>query len=140
MYTGDFSNWVNAAGQRLQIYDPNTTAPNPGGTGFIRTPFANNLIPQARFSAFAKQWASFAEPVKPNRGAAPGTSDYVRNNYLSTGGSIVSPQNKYSIKIDHAVTPNHRLAFFHNRSDFNQAVGPGGPPGLPLPLWDNQVQ
>src|SRR5688572_30733110 len=45
MYTGDFSNWVNAAGQRLQIYDPNTTAPNPGGTGFIRTPFANNLIP-----------------------------------------------------------------------------------------------
>jgi len=140
MYQGDFTNWVNNSGQRLLIYDPATTAANPNGSGFIRTPFANNTVPQNRFSAFARQWASFASPVKPNRGGAPGTIDFIRNNYISTGGSIVSPQNKYSLKVDHAWTPNHRMAFFYNNSNFNQALGPGGPPGLPQPLWDGQVQ
>lgn len=140
MFGGDFSNWVNASGQRLSIYDPATTRPNPNGGGSIRDPFPNNQIPQGRFSPFAQQWGAFASPVKPNRGAAPGTSDYVRNNYLATGGSVVSPQNKYSLKVDHAWTPNHRMAFFYNNSNFNTVVGPGGPPGLPLPLWDGQVQ
>jgi outer membrane receptor protein involved in Fe transport len=140
MYNGDFTNWVNQSNQRLIIYDPATTAPNPNGSGFIRAPFANNMIPQNRFSPFAKLWSGFAQPVKPNRGGVPGTTDYVRNNFLSTGGSIVSPQNKYSLKVDHAWTNNHRMAFFYNNSNFNQAIGPGGPPGLPLPLWDGQVQ
>ncbi len=140
MYNGDFTNWVNANGQRLVIYDPSTTAPNPGGSGFIRQPFSGNLIPGNRISAFAKQWAAFASPVKPNRGAAPGTSDYVRNNYLASGGSVLSPQNKYSLKVDHSLTARQKLAFFYNNSNFNQTVGPGGPPGLPLPLWDGQVQ
>ncbi len=140
MYNGDFSNWVNASNQRLQIYDPATTRANPSGSGFIRDPFANNQVPQGRFSSFAKVWGSFAQPVKPNRGAAPGTIDYVRNNYLATGGSVVSPQNKYSLKVDHSFTPNHRVAFFYNNSNFNTQVGPSGPPGFPLPLWDGQVQ
>jgi hypothetical protein len=140
MYNGDFTNWVNASGQRLIIYDPSTTVPNPSGSGFIRQPFAGNLIPANRISPFAKQWASFAQPVRPNRGAAPGTSDYVRNNYVASGGSVVSPQNKYSLKVDHSLGARQKLAFFYNNSNFNQALGPGGPPGLPLPLWDGQVQ
>jgi len=140
MYNGDFSNWVNAAGQRLVIYDPGTTAPNATGTGFTRQPFVNNQIPQNKFSTFAKQWASFAQPVKPNRGAAPGTIDYIRNNYVSTGGSLVSPQNKYSLKADHQLNSKQRVGFFYNNSNFNQAIGPGGPQGLPLPLYDGQVQ
>jgi hypothetical protein len=139
MYNGDFSNWVNGSGQRLVIYDPGTTVPNPSGSGFIRQAFANNLIPQNRFSAFAKQWAAFAQPVKPNRGT-PGTIGYVKDNYVSTGGSLVSPQNKYSLRADHSINPKHHLGFFYNNSNFNQSVGPGGPPGLPKPLWDGQVQ
>ncbi|MGH9720459.1 MAG: TonB-dependent receptor domain-containing protein, partial [Bryobacteraceae bacterium] len=140
MYNGDFSNWVNQNNQLLQIYDPATTRANPSGSGFIRDPFVGNRIPANRFSAFAKQWAAFAQPVQPNRNRTPGASDYVRLNYLSTGGSVVSPQNKYSLKMDHALGANHRIGFFYNNSNFNQAIGPGGPPGLPLPLWDGQVQ
>ncbi|MBI3681716.1 MAG: TonB-dependent receptor [Acidobacteria bacterium] len=140
MYEGDFTRWVNQNNQLLQIYDPATTRQNPSGSGFIRDPFAGNRIPQARFSPFAKLWAGFAQPVKPNRGGVAGTVDYIRNNYLATGGSIVSPQNKYSLKVDHAINASHRIGFFYNNSNFNQAVGPGGPPGFPLPLWDGQVQ
>jgi hypothetical protein len=140
MYEGDFSNLVSPANQRLAIYDPNTTRANPSGAGFIRDAFPNNRIPTARISPFARTWAGFASPVKPNRGGAPGTIDYIRNNYIATGGSVVSPQNKYSLKVDHNFTEKHHAAFFYNNSNFNQAVGPGGPPGLPLPLWNGQVQ
>ncbi|MEO7650591.1 MAG: TonB-dependent receptor, partial [Bryobacteraceae bacterium] len=140
MYNGDFSNWVNQSNQRLPIYDPNTTRANPNGTGLIRDAFPNNQIPAARISPFAKQWGAFAQPVKPNRGAVPGTIEYVRQNYISTGGSVLSPQNKYSLKVDHNISTKHRLAFFYNNSNFNQALGPGGSPGLPEPLWDGQVQ
>jgi hypothetical protein len=140
MYNGDFSKLVNASNQVLQIYDPATTVPNASGSGFVRQPFANNQIPTTRLSAFAKTWASFAQGVKPNVAAAPGTIGYIRNNYISTGGSLLSPQNKYSIKADHTINSNHRIGFFYNNSNFNQTVGPGGPPGLPLPLYDGQVQ
>jgi hypothetical protein len=140
MYEGDFRNWVNASNQLLTIYDPATTRPNPAGSGSIRTPFADNRIPASRFSAFSKQWMAFAQPVKPNRGGTPGTIDYVRNNFISTGGSILDPQNKWSLKADHSINDKHRLGFFYNNSNFNRSLGPGGPPGLPTPLWDGQLQ
>ena len=138
MYNGDFSKWVNQTGQLLAIYNPATTRLN--GSAYTRDPFPNNQIPVSQISPFAKQWAAFAQSVKPNRGGAPGTIDYVKNNYISTGGSVVSPQNKYSLRADHMLNSKHRLGFFYNNSNFNQAVGPGGPPGLPTPLWDGQVQ
>jgi hypothetical protein len=140
MYTGDFSKWVNQNNQLLLIYDPATTRANPSGSGFVRDPFAANQIPAARISPFAKTWSTFAQGVKPNRGGVPGTIQYVRQNYISTGGSVVSPQNKYSLRADHQFSDKHRVAFFYNNSNFNQALGPGGSPGLPLPLWDGQVQ
>jgi hypothetical protein len=138
MYNGDFSKWVNQNNQLLVVYNPATT--RMSGSAFTRDPFPNNQIPASQISAFAKQWASFAQAVKPNRGGAPGTIDYVKNNFISTGGSVVSPQNKYSLRADHMLNTKHRLGFFYNNSNFNQAVGPGGPPGLPTPLWDGQVQ
>jgi hypothetical protein len=33
------------------IYDPATTTPNPSGSGSIRTPFPNNIIPASRFNS-----------------------------------------------------------------------------------------
>ena len=56
MYNGDFSNWVDANGRMIVIYDPATTRPNPNGTGFIRSPFPGNKIPVDRFSKVALQY------------------------------------------------------------------------------------
>jgi hypothetical protein len=140
MYTGDFSKWVNASGQLLQIYDPATTRPNPNGTGFIRDPFPGNIIPQSRFSDFSKQVMKYGQAVQPNRGFQPGTSDYVRNNYVVTSGTILNPQTKGSLKIDHILATRHHLGFFMNITNFSLEVGPSGPPGLPLPLWTGQEQ
>ena len=136
MYQGDFSNWVNSSGNHIQIYDPATTQPNPGGSGSIRQAFPNNQIPLSRFSTFATQLIPFAQGVKPNRGGAPGTIGYVQNNYISNSGSLTSPTNKYSTKIDHVIHSNHRIGFFFNITRYLQAPTAAGTPGLPEPLWN----
>ena len=43
MWDGDFSNWVNASGQRITIYDPATTRTVNGV--LVRDPFPDNRIP-----------------------------------------------------------------------------------------------
>ena len=139
MYQGDFSNWVNSSGSRMQIYDPATTQPNPSGSGSIRQPFPNNQIPASRFSTVAAQINTYAQTVKPNRGGAPGTIGYVQNNYISNSGSLTSPTNKFSTKVDHVIRNNHRLGFFFNITRYLQQPTAAGTPGLPEPLWNGSL-
>jgi hypothetical protein len=140
MYQGDFSKWVDSKGALLQIYDPATTAANPSGVGFTRTPFAGNQIPQNRFSTVSKQIIPFASGVTPNRpGLVPGTSGWVRSNYVVTGGTTASPTNKISAKLDHNVGFAHHISFFYNNTVFDSGPGPSGVVGLPQPLWNGQV-
>jgi hypothetical protein len=139
MFNGDFSNWVNSSGNVLQIYDPATTQTATGG-GFQRDAFANNQIPQSRFSPLAAGVLPFAGGLTPNRGGTPGTIDYVRNNWITTTGTIVRPQDKFSAKVDHLFNNDHRIAYFFNITKFRLKPGPGGPPGLPTPLWTGQEQ
>jgi hypothetical protein len=133
MYRGDFSNWVDANGNRLTVYDPRTTRPNPNGTGFIRDPFPGNIIPQDRFSNFSKSVISASNTVGvPNNGAAPGSSAYVRNNFINSQGTAIDPWTKFSVKIDHAFTDNSKVNFLYNYG-LHDGLQPGanGAPGLP---------
>jgi hypothetical protein len=140
MYQGDFSNWVDQNNRQITIYDPATTRANPNGTGFIRDPFPGNRIPAERFSALSKLVMPFGAGVKPNRGAAPGTSAYVRNNYIVTDGTRVQPTDKWSVKGDHNIGTRHHLSFLWNTTAFRNKPGENGPPGLPIPLWNGQIQ
>jgi len=136
MWDGDFSNWVNASGQRITIYDPATQRIGPGGT-LIRDPFPGNRIPADRFSATAKQYIALARSVLvPNRGAVPGTFEYVNNNYVSEGRSTIETTNKYSLKIDHTLSNTNRVAYVFNRTRNGREAGPNGAPGLPAPFSD----
>ncbi len=140
MYSGDFRNWVDQNNNAISIYDPGTTRPNPNGAGYIRDPFAGNQIPTNRFSTTASAIASFGAGVKPNRGFAPGTSGYVRNNYIVTGGTEITPTDKWSIKGDQVIGNNHRVSILWNMTQFRRKPGANGPPGLPGPLWSGQIQ
>ncbi|HXB69512.1 MAG TPA: carboxypeptidase-like regulatory domain-containing protein [Candidatus Acidoferrales bacterium] len=51
-WSGDFSRL--GFRNNLPIFDPATTAANPAGGGFIRSPFPNNIIPASRITTFAK--------------------------------------------------------------------------------------
>ncbi|MBV6433449.1 MAG: hypothetical protein IANPNBLG_03627 [Bryobacteraceae bacterium] len=140
MYSGDFTNWVDAKNNLLLIYDPVTTRPNPNGGGMIRTPFAGNRIPASRFSTFSKALIPYGQTVKPNRGGVPGTIGYIRDNFITTSGTLLNPQDKGSLRFDHAISSNHKLGYFYNGTSYRREVGAGGPPGLPMPLWDGQAQ
>ncbi|MCL5744102.1 MAG: carboxypeptidase-like regulatory domain-containing protein, partial [Acidobacteria bacterium] len=140
MFNGDFSRWVDGDGRALPVYDPATTRPNPAGGGFIRTPFANNQIPQARFAKISQSYVSLVKDVlKPNNGAAPGTSDYVRNNYINNVGTRLDPWTKFSVKGDHSIGVNDRVSFLYNYGKHGGEAGPDGFPGLPYPLNGNRI-
>ena len=140
MFTGDFRQWVNttAVPQMIPIYDPATTRASGGGS--VRDVFPNNMIPVNRFSTTASQVNALAKSVQPNRGFAPGTSNYVRQNYLVTGGTMVTPTDKWSLKGDHVINDRHRVSVLWNRTKFFNKPGPSGAPGLPEPLWNGQIQ
>lgn len=140
MYRGDFTNWVDTNGARIAIYDPASTRPNAAGNGFMRDPFAGNHVPVNRFSTTANAIAKFGQAVQPNRGFAPGSSDYVRRNYIVTGGTMIQPTDKWSARGDHVINSNHRVSFLWNATGYRNKPGPQGPPGLPEPLWNGQIQ
>ena len=140
MYRGDFSNWVDQNNRQIPIYDPQTTRANPNGTGFIRDPFPNNRIPENRFSAFSRTILPYAQGLAPNRGGAPGTSAYVRQNYIVTGGTMITPTDKWSAKGEQMIGSKQRLGFLWNMTTFRNKPGPAGPPGLPGTLWNGQIQ
>lgn len=144
MYRGDFRNWVQAGTAAnlpmIPIYDPGSQRPNAAGTGFVRDAFPNNQIPVSRFSRTGAAIAQFGQAVQPNRGFAPGTSDYVRRNYIVTGGTMVQPTDKWSVRADHVVNAKHRMSFLWNATTYRNEPGPQGPPGLPEPLWNGQIQ
>ena len=129
MYNGDFSQWRNASGQLIPIYDPATTRPNPNGPGFIRDPFPNNQIPVERFSRISREVIQLAT-MRPDLAG-------VRNNFAYTPGDQINtnPWNKFSIKLDHNLSTKDRLGFLLHWGEV-LVVPPGDGPtgGLPVPL------
>ena len=100
----------------------------------IRDVFPNNRIPASRFSEISRKIIPFAQGVAPNRqGLVPGTPQYVRDNYVNSSGSIITPTDKGSVKIDQLIGNSHRMAFLYNITRFRRDLGPAGPPGLPVP-------
>ncbi len=133
MFNGDFRNWVDGNGRFLPIYDPATTTPS--GSGFTRQPFAGNQIPQSRFPTLSRNYVGLVRDIlKPNNGAAPGTSDYVRNNFINSVGTALDPWTKFSAKGDHSFGLNDRVSFLFNSGLHERLPGAEGFPGLPYPL------
>jgi hypothetical protein len=64
----------NFVGQKT-IYDPDTLAPNPNGSGFVRTAFPGNIIPASRFTTPSMKLTDLIP--QPN---APG----VANNFVTS--------------------------------------------------------
>ncbi|MBS1825158.1 MAG: TonB-dependent receptor [Acidobacteria bacterium] len=140
MYRGDFRNWVDQNNRAIAVYDPSTTRANPAGTGSVRDAFPGNQIPVSRFATTASAIAGFGSSIAPNRGFGAGTSNYVRNNYLVSGGTMVTPTDKYSLKADQVIGSKQRLGFLWNMTTYRGTPGPAGAPGLPQPLWNGQIQ
>ena len=106
MRSGDFSAFlggqigVDALGNPVrqgQIYDPQSTRTVNGQK--VRTAFAGNIIPSARFSSQALKLLAYY-PLPTNDAAASNLS-----NVTATGADT----NRYDIRIDENISVRHRL-------------------------------
>ncbi|MCC6859102.1 MAG: TonB-dependent receptor [Bryobacterales bacterium] len=105
----------------VPIYDPATTATSGGVT--TRTPFAGNLIPQARWSKVA----GAILPLIPDPTGAGISGNYSFVNTSQRDDYI------WSVKFDHSFSANNRVSYFMTRQDqrdtnvtqFNGPLGQG---------------
>jgi hypothetical protein len=104
MRQGDFSELRDTSGRVVQLYDPATTRANPNGAGFIRDPFAGNIIPANRLDPVALNIQKFY-PL-PNR--APSDAFTNSNNYENQAGST-RDMRQYTVKLDHQLTTKNTL-------------------------------
>ncbi|MCC6590543.1 MAG: TonB-dependent receptor [Bryobacterales bacterium] len=135
MYNGDFSKWVNQAGALIPIYDPQTTKSDPSGRfGFTRDMFPGNQIPKSRFDPVAiKALSAFQSQglvLTPNLPVTPGTSAYVRSNYLINQGVDLAPVNKLSVKGDHIFSEKDRISGYAGINRTYVKPGPQGGQGV----------
>jgi hypothetical protein len=140
MVKGDFSGELGAVvgtdvlGNPVRqgmIYDFNSTRPNPSGTGFVRDPFPNNMIPTSMMDPVAMKILSLLPAPNQNLGArVPGS------NYFAPA-LAVQGNDQGNLRIDHQITAKDQLfgsLSWSNGSQlnppalsaaFNGALGPG---------------
>lgn len=105
---GDFNELREANGNLIQLFDPATTDRDAAGNP-TRLPFANNTIPQSRFSTVSRNIMQLIpDPISPG----------IVNNFLSVSNTR---QDKpfYTTKIDHQLRATHRLSGTFNYGELN---------------------
>lgn len=107
---GDFSDLFDASGRPVQIYDPATTAPKPGGSGYVRQPFAGNVVPASRLDPVSLNVQKFYP--EPNR--APTNAFTNSNNYQRNVDEQRSSR-QMTFRIDHRFSDRNGLFFRYGR-------------------------
>ena len=102
--TGDFSNFRNASGALITIYDPATTRADPDNPGqFIRDPFPGNRIPADRISPMARAMMTYW----PLPNATPSNAFTQTNNY-SLSGVQNNEGDRVDSRLDHVFNDRWR--------------------------------
>jgi hypothetical protein len=115
---GDFSQWVNAAGAQIPIYDPTTT--RIVGSRVVRDPFPENRIPSSRISPVAQKINSFLPaPTRPG----------LYNNILAVARNGTDQQVP-SIKGDYIFSPKNRISGLASRFSYGSPDPIGPLPGI----------
>ncbi|MFN7919675.1 MAG: TonB-dependent receptor [Bryobacteraceae bacterium] len=100
---GDFSDWRNAAGGQIPIYDPATTSAQSGG-GFTRSAFPGNRIPASRIDPVAARIAALYPA--PNAAGTLNLASFI-------GEKRLDPD-IFTARGDHSIAANHKLFFSFN--------------------------
>jgi hypothetical protein len=123
---GDFSDWRNASGNLIPVFDPATTRTNPTG-GFTREVFPNNRIPANRIDPVSAKIAALYP--RPN---ATGTL-----NLVSFIGEKQLDPDIFTGRVDHSLTTNQKV-FYSFNSTYVPRFRVDNP--LPDPLTSGIIQ
>jgi hypothetical protein len=125
---GDFSRDVNSSGKAVTIYNPFSTRQDPSGKGYVRDPFAGNVIPAYLINPVAQKLLGYFPA--PN---TAGTGYTGQNNYVNTDANRIQ-KNTWSARLDHNFTDNTRffLRYSYDDSPYARASPYGAQdPGSP---------
>jgi Carboxypeptidase regulatory-like domain len=118
MLRGDFSDFRDASGNQIPIFDPATTVPDGNG-GFTRTQFPGNIIPPERISQAAKVVAQYMpSPTLPG----------VVNNFNSHAAATWPYYNTWVplIKIDHSISTRQKIQGSYTYQQRPRIIWSGG--------------
>jgi hypothetical protein len=104
--TGDFSQTL-IAGKKIVVRDP-----------VNNQPFPNNIIPKDRLSPVAQNYLGIAIPLPNDPGQGP--------NALAQRASVPRDNNQFIAKLDHLLTPSHKLSgayFWSDSVDTSRFLG-----------------
>lgn len=107
---GDFSKLVDAAGNRIVIYDPLT---GTEANNYTRTPFPNNIIPANRINPVAQKLLSYWP--KPNV-TTPGQA-YSRANFFLSPNIATDAFYNWTAKVDQQFNEKHRMYLRFAKND-----------------------
>lgn len=118
---GDFSKTLDASGRLIPIYDPMSTIPNPGGSGYVRTLMPGNVIPNSRLDPVAVKSLSYIP--QPNR--TPSNAFTNSDNYYNTQNSYTNMR-QYTFRGDHRISANNSLMARYSFFNHNIPAYKGG--------------
>ncbi len=104
--TGNFSQLRTNLGVLTPIYDTATTQVNPNGTGYVRQPFAGNIIPASRLDPVAQN----VNKLYPDPNVVPVGPDVFTqsNNYLSINRGM-QHMKQWTIREDQQLSPRDTM-------------------------------
>lgn len=104
--TGNFTNLRDGQGRQIPLYDPATTRENPSGSGFVRDPIPNNIIPASRIDPLSAK----VLPYHPLPNANPTDPFTFANNFIALVPST-SDQGVTTVRVDHRFTDKDMFFF-----------------------------
>ncbi|MBM3725828.1 MAG: TonB-dependent receptor, partial [Acidobacteria bacterium] len=132
MNSGDFSEFRNASGALIPVFDPLTQCgahSNPAcaaGTGPQRSQFPGNVIPASRINPVSRRLNEFPLHAPPNLPGAAFTNLFNYSKNISSGGD----NDQYNGRVDYAI--NERMRLFGRFTRWGSA-------NSPAILFDNGV-
>ncbi len=101
---GDFRELRTAKGDLIQLYDPDTTRPNPAGGGLVRDPYPNNRVPSAKFDPVSRN----VIPWYPAPNREPSNPFTFSRNYQDAGVRRVN-WSQWNAKVDHRFSDKNAM-------------------------------
>jgi hypothetical protein len=134
MLTGDFSDYRNAAGAVVPVYDPLTNCgqynnPACGSGSAQRAPFPGNAIPANRINPVSAKFVAFPNFALPNIPGQTFTHNFNFSKILPDGGDNdqfnlrgdqKSATSNVSSPASHAGTPERADRHLRQRSDYRR--------------------
>ena len=108
---GDFSRLRAASGESIGIFDPATTRPNPDGGGWVRDPYPNNRVPEARFDPAARN----VLPWYPDPNREPSNAHALTQNFQDAQARNVNWA-QWNTKIDHRFGDKNSIFFRYTQA------------------------